>query len=533
VPGTPAPFKVRGSSYLADRTKVDGGVPQFVLGSVDLVETPGPTQHISRFLPAVRCNQAAYSFVVNLIIPGTPVLSLVAVFINEHHPDILGGGGGSSSSSGGGSSEGSAHGAADQQPRQACALERLSTVHAQLPGAAEVQQQGAAAAGDADEDAAASSYTSPVCEQPPDGAAALERGSDDSAAAGGSNEEDGGGGSYQRPRDTADWQPFDFVLHRFLHGDGATRQAMFKLIPHIAEGSWVIKQSVGTVPVILGNKLQTVYYETERYIEATVDVTSSSAAAYITGARACARLAEACCRCRLQASGVRACSRPCLHSVVVPLLSIVGVNACCARRCRVSSQAWCGAPPRASSLTWALCWRGSGQRSCPRRSWAPSGSTTSTAHRRSASTPARSCRCCRGRCSSTSSCSCCSSRLPWRLRRQASARRGAARQQLLLRQQAPRRQRKQAGLVMRPPGSSARRLTRTRSSSGGRRVRLAHQQLAHQQLMALTCDERWPLSSSSSSSSSMVRQRRSLLQRSRGTRTAGAACHPCWMAAGQ
>jgi hypothetical protein len=88
--------------------------------------------------------------------------------------------------------------------------------------------------------------------------------------------------SYQRPRDVNDWQPFDFALHRFLHGSPQTRQAMFKLIPHIAEGSWVIKQSVGTVPVILGNKLQTVYYQTDRYIEATVDVTSSSAAAYIT-----------------------------------------------------------------------------------------------------------------------------------------------------------------------------------------------------------------------------------------------------------
>lgn len=55
VPGTPAPFKLRAASYLADRTKVDAGMPQFVLGSVDLVETAGPTQHISRFLPAVRC----------------------------------------------------------------------------------------------------------------------------------------------------------------------------------------------------------------------------------------------------------------------------------------------------------------------------------------------------------------------------------------------------------------------------------------------------------------------------------------------
>lgn len=66
MPGTPAPFKLRGASYLADRTKVDGGMPQFVLGSVDLVETAGPTQHISRFLPAVRyaaagCAQACFS----------------------------------------------------------------------------------------------------------------------------------------------------------------------------------------------------------------------------------------------------------------------------------------------------------------------------------------------------------------------------------------------------------------------------------------------------------------------------------------
>jgi hypothetical protein len=35
---------------------------------------------------------------------------------------------------------------------------------------------------------------------------------------------------------------------------------MFKLIPHIADGSWVIKQSVGTTPVLLGNKLQTKYF---------------------------------------------------------------------------------------------------------------------------------------------------------------------------------------------------------------------------------------------------------------------------------
>lgn len=54
VPGTASPFKVRGASYLSDRLKVDAGLPQFVLASVDLVAVDGPTQHIARFLPSVR-----------------------------------------------------------------------------------------------------------------------------------------------------------------------------------------------------------------------------------------------------------------------------------------------------------------------------------------------------------------------------------------------------------------------------------------------------------------------------------------------
>lgn len=39
---------------------------------------------------------------------------------------------------------------------------------------------------------------------------------------------------------------------RFLNSDEATRNTMFKLIPHIANGSWVIRQSVGSTPVIIG-----------------------------------------------------------------------------------------------------------------------------------------------------------------------------------------------------------------------------------------------------------------------------------------
>lgn len=67
--------------------------------------------------------------------------------------------------------------------------------------------------------------------------------------------------------DDHDWQPWDFVLQRYMSSPPETRARMLKLIPHIADGSWMIKQSVGTTPVILGKQLRTTYYETPQYIE--------------------------------------------------------------------------------------------------------------------------------------------------------------------------------------------------------------------------------------------------------------------------
>jgi len=49
---------------------------------------------------------------------------------------------------------------------------------------------------------------------------------------------------------------------RFIHGTDETRNKMLKLIPHIANGSWLIKQSVGTTPVIMGKALKTTYHVT-------------------------------------------------------------------------------------------------------------------------------------------------------------------------------------------------------------------------------------------------------------------------------
>jgi hypothetical protein len=54
---------------------------------------------------------------------------------------------------------------------------------------------------------------------------------------------------------------------RFYNGTDGERNNVFKLIPHIAQGSWLIQQSVGTTPVMLGKKILTVYHRTDRYIE--------------------------------------------------------------------------------------------------------------------------------------------------------------------------------------------------------------------------------------------------------------------------
>eukprot|EP00775_Hariotina_reticulata_P012050 gene12050-12192_t len=84
------------------------------------------------------------------------------------------------------------------------------------------------------------------------------------------------------PEET-DWEPFDFLMSRFIHGDDDERRSLFKMIPRIAEGSWVIKQSVGTTPVIIGRKLTTSFHITSKYVEVAVDVGSSTTAAYVTG----------------------------------------------------------------------------------------------------------------------------------------------------------------------------------------------------------------------------------------------------------
>lgn len=56
---------------------------------------------------------------------------------------------------------------------------------------------------------------------------------------------------------------------RFLEGEGPAadkrRNHRFKLIPSILKSPWVVKQAVGTTPVLLGNKLVTKYFRCENW----------------------------------------------------------------------------------------------------------------------------------------------------------------------------------------------------------------------------------------------------------------------------
>lgn len=60
------------------------------------------------------------------------------------------------------------------------------------------------------------------------------------------------------------------------------RNRQFKLIPHISKGAWIMQKSVGTTPVILGQKLTTKYFFGSNYLEVDVDIGASSVAASIT-----------------------------------------------------------------------------------------------------------------------------------------------------------------------------------------------------------------------------------------------------------
>lgn len=73
---------------------------------------------------------------------------------------------------------------------------------------------------------------------------------------------------------------FADLCHEFLHGESDTyRTQRLKLIPRVVQGTWPIREGVGTTPAILGTKFYQRYYRTKGYLEIDYDIASSTVAA--------------------------------------------------------------------------------------------------------------------------------------------------------------------------------------------------------------------------------------------------------------
>ncbi|XP_024529536.1 protein ENHANCED DISEASE RESISTANCE 2 [Selaginella moellendorffii] len=68
------------------------------------------------------------------------------------------------------------------------------------------------------------------------------------------------------------------LLEKFVNGGDRFRSSTFKLIPHVAEGSWIVKQSVGKTACLIGEALDLHYFHGKNYLELDVDVGASSVA---------------------------------------------------------------------------------------------------------------------------------------------------------------------------------------------------------------------------------------------------------------
>lgn len=185
-PGT-ADLRVRGRNYLTDKKKIPAAMPMFDLYSAELVEVDEPMWHMARFLPSVKYCAAPFMFILQLMVPANPPLSLMMVWTAPLNP----------------------------------MTESLDTLCAAWPD---------------DANGTVRAFFTNLC----------------------------------------DW----------MQGDGpeadAARNKKFKLIPRIVKGSWIVKQSVGTTPVLLGQKLATRYFRGPNYFEVDVDITSNTVANSVT-----------------------------------------------------------------------------------------------------------------------------------------------------------------------------------------------------------------------------------------------------------
>ncbi|KAF8737800.1 hypothetical protein HU200_014030 [Digitaria exilis] len=73
------------------------------------------------------------------------------------------------------------------------------------------------------------------------------------------------------------------LLQRFFDGDDEFRNSRLKLIPSIPKGSWIVRQSVGSTPCLLGKAVDCSYVRGPGYLEVDVDIGSSAVANGVLG----------------------------------------------------------------------------------------------------------------------------------------------------------------------------------------------------------------------------------------------------------
>ncbi|URD98896.1 START domain containing protein [Musa troglodytarum] len=73
------------------------------------------------------------------------------------------------------------------------------------------------------------------------------------------------------------------LLQRFADGDDEFRNSRLKLIPSVPKGSWIVRQSVGSNPCLLGKAVDCSYIRGEKYLELDVDIGSSAVANGVLG----------------------------------------------------------------------------------------------------------------------------------------------------------------------------------------------------------------------------------------------------------
>lgn len=90
---------------------------------------------------------------------------------------------------------------------------------------------------------------------------------------------------YQSPNPALlkDGSPFADLMSEFLDGTDEFRDERFKLIPCIVEGSFIVRQAVGSTPAIIGKKLRQPYFRGKQYFELDVDIGSSAVANRVVG----------------------------------------------------------------------------------------------------------------------------------------------------------------------------------------------------------------------------------------------------------